>query len=161
MPMEKSIRPITEISSITANTILVRAWQESDRPFLRTIYLHARRDAWPWLNGAEWRLEDFDAAILDEEVWVAEQDGHRLGFASVWTNDNFLHNLFVDPQFQSLGVGHVLLEHVQKTFSSTGSLKCLVKNVRAIAFYQRHGWHIEATGDSPDGEYYLMHYRLG
>ncbi len=85
--------------------ILVRAWQESDRPFLRTIYLHARRDAWPWLNGAEWQLEDFDAAILDEEVWVAEQDGHRLGFASVWANDNFLHNLFVDPQYQSLGVG--------------------------------------------------------
>ena len=76
-------------------------------------------------------------------------------------NDNFLHNLFVDPQYQSLGVGHVLLEHVQKTFTSTGSLKCLVKNARAVAFYQRHGWHIEATGDSPDGEYYLMHYRLG
>jgi len=113
------------------------------------------------LNGAEWRLEDFDAAILDEEVWVAVLDGHRLGFASVWTNDNFLHNLFVDPQYQSLGVGHVLLEQVQKTFTSTGSLKCLVKNARAIAFYQRHGWHIEATGDSPDGEYYLMHYRLG
>ena len=55
----------------------------------------------------------------------------------------------------------MLLEQVQKTFTSTGSLKCLVKNARAIAFYQRHGWHIEATGNSPDGEYYLMHYRLG
>jgi GNAT superfamily N-acetyltransferase len=83
------------------------------------------------------------------------------GFASVWTNDNFLHNLFVDPQYQSHGVGKMLLEQVQKTFTSTGSLKCLVKNARAVAFYQRHGWHIEATGDSPDGEYYLMHYRLG
>ena len=161
MPMAKSTKPITEISSITADTILIRPWQESDRPFLRTLFLHARREAWPWLDSSAWQLEDFDAATLDEEIWVAEQDGHRLGFASVWTNDNFLHNLFVDPQYQSLGVGHLLLEQVQKTFTSTGSLKCLVKNERAVAFYQRHGWHIEATGDSPEGEYYLMHYRLG
>ena len=148
------------IFSIIADTIVIRPWQESDRPFLRTLYLHARRDAWPWLDDSGWHLEDFDAATRDEAIWVAEQDGHRLGFASVWTNDNFLHNLFVDLQYQSLGVGHLLLAHVQKTFTSTGALKCLVKNRRAIAFYQRHGWHIEATGDSPDGEYYLMHYRL-
>ena len=60
--------------------------------------------------------------------------GTDLAFASVWTNDNFLHNLFVDPQYQRLGVGHLLLEQVQKTFTSTGALKCLVKNERAIAF---------------------------
>ncbi len=158
--MAKFSKPTTGISSITVNTISVRPWQESDRPFLRTLYLHARRDAWPWLKGDEWQLEDFDAATRDEEIWVAVQDGHRLGFASVWTNDNFLHNLFVDPHYQHLGVGRLLLEKVQKRFTSTGALKCLVKNERAVAFYQRHGWHIEATGDSPDGEYYLMHYRL-
>jgi GNAT superfamily N-acetyltransferase len=56
---------------------------------------------------------------------------HRLGFASVWTNDNFLHNLFVDPQHQGKGVGQRAAEKVQKTFTSTGSLKCLVKNARA------------------------------
>jgi len=150
-----------EIFSITANAILIRPWQESDRPFLRTLYLHARREDCPRLDGADWQLEEFDAATRDEGIWVAVQNGPRLSFPSVWTNDNFLHNLFVDPQYQSLGVGNELLEHVQKTFTSTGSLKCLVKNARAIAFYQRHGWHIEATGDSPDGEYYLMHYRLG
>ena len=137
MQTVKSTKPTTEISSIIADTILIRPWQESDRPFLRTLFLHARREAWPWLDSADWQLEDFDAATRDEAIWVATQNGHRLGFASVWTNDNFLHNLFVDPQYQ-----------------------CLVKNTRAIAFYQRHGWHIEATGDSPEGEYYLMHYRL-
>ncbi|MEH0884439.1 GNAT family N-acetyltransferase [Enterobacter sp. UNJFSC 003] len=147
--------------SITVNKILIRPGQESDRPFLRTLYLHARRDAWPWLDDAEWQLEDFDAATRDEAIWVAEQDGHRLGFASIWSNDNFLHNLFVDPGYQNVGVGRLLLEQAQKTFTGTGALKCLVKNERAVAFYQRHGWHIESTGDSPDGEYYLMHYRKG
>ena len=104
MPTVRSIKPITEISSIIADTVHIRPWQESDRPFLRTLYLHARREAWPWLNGAEWQLEDFDEATRDEVIWVAVQNGHRVGFASVWTNDNFLHNLFVDPQYQSLAV---------------------------------------------------------
>jgi ribosomal protein S18 acetylase RimI-like enzyme len=138
--------------------VLIRPWTESDRPFLRTLYLHARREAWPWLDGSDWRLEDFDEATKDEQIWVAEDDGHRLGFASVWVNDNFLHNLFVAPEHAGRGVGQALLKKVQSAFSSTGALKCLVKNERAVAFYQRHGWKIEARGDGPDGEYFLMHF---
>ena len=53
-------------------------------------------------------------------IWVAVQNGHRVGFASVWTNDNFLHNLFVDPQYQSTGVGRLLLEQVQKRLPVRG-----------------------------------------
>lgn len=154
-------KPITEISSITANPVIIRLAQEGDRPYLRAIYLLARRKAWSWLNNAEWRLKDFDDVTRDEQIWVAVQDGRQIGFASVWTADNFLHNLFVDPCYQRAGAGSALLRHVQTTFTSDGTLKCLVKNERAVAFYQRHDWHIEATGDSPDGEYYLMGYRLG
>jgi ribosomal protein S18 acetylase RimI-like enzyme len=74
------------------------------------------------------------------------QNGHRLGFASVWTNDNFLHNLFVDPQYQSQGVGRYYWNRCRRRLPVRVRLKCLVKNARAVAFYQRHGWHIEATG---------------
>lgn len=139
--------------------LTIRPWQESDRPFLRTLYLHSRREAWPWLDASQWQLEDFDAAVSGERIWVAEQDGHRIGFASVLENDNFLHNLFIDPQYQGAGAGSALLNAVQETFTSTGALKCLTRNAPALAFYQRHGWEVEATGDSPEGEYYLMHWR--
>lgn len=158
--MAKSTKPTTVTSSTIVKSVKIRPWQESDRPFLRTLYLHARRAAWPWLDDSAWRLEDFDAATLNEQIWVAIDAGHRVGFASVAVNDNFLHCLFVDPHYQGQGAGKALLEHVQQTFTSTGALKCLVKNSRAVEFYQRQGWHIEATGESPDGEYYLMHYRL-
>ncbi|MDV7021832.1 GNAT family N-acetyltransferase [Atlantibacter subterraneus] len=139
--------------------LTLRPWQEADRPFLRTIYLHARREAWPWLDASQWQLEDFDAATLGETIWVAEQDGHRVGFASLLENDNFLHNLFIDPQYQGSGAGSALLQKAQENFTSTGALKCLVKNEPAVRFYQRHGWEIESTGDSPEGEYYLMHWK--
>lgn len=138
--------------------MIIRPWRESDRPFLRTLYLHARREAWPWLEGSVWQLEDFDAATKNEQIWVVEEEGHRLGFASVWVNDNFLHNLFVAPEHQGRGAGLALLEKVQSEFSSTGALKCLKKNHRAVEFYRRHGWKIEASGEGPDGEYFLMHF---
>ncbi len=138
----------------------IRNWTESDRPFLRTLYLQARRHSWTWLEGAEWQLEDFDAATLGEQIWVAEEDGHRLGFASVSVSNNFLHNLFVDPHAQGKGVGSALLKKVQSEFTSNGALKCLAQNKAALAFYQRHGWHVEAKGESPEGEYVLLHYRL-
>lgn len=139
--------------------MVVRPWQESDRPFLRTLYLHARRDAWPWLDGSRWQLEDFDADTRGETIWVAHENGHRLGFASVLPRDNFIHCLFVDPNAQGRGVGSALLNHVQAQFTSTGALKCLARNERALAFYQRHGWREQARGDGPQGEYVLMHYR--
>ncbi|WPO96660.1 GNAT family N-acetyltransferase [Buttiauxella sp. HR94] len=140
--------------------MIIRPWQESDRPFLRTLYLHARRACWTWIDGSDWQLEDFDAATLGERIWVADEDGHRLGFASVTLNDNFVHNLFVDPTYQGQGVGSALLKTVQSNFTSSGSLKCLTENKAALAFYRRHGWHIEARGEAPEGDYYLLHYRL-
>ncbi|MFS7251804.1 N-acetyltransferase family protein [Rahnella rivi] len=135
----------------------IRAYEEADRPFLRTLYLAARKDTWTWLTEVDYKLEDFDRAVIGETILVAERDGHLLGFASIFTQENFLHNLFIDPQFQGTGAGSALLRAAEKTFTRTGSLKCLVKSQKSVAFYLSKGWDIVATGDSSKGEYYLFH----
>lgn len=136
----------------------IRAGQATDSLSLRALFLKARRQAWPWLDSTCWQEEDFDRVTADEQLWVAEQDGVVLGFASVWIPDNFLHNLFVSPDQQGLGVGKALLTHVQQAFTATGSLKCLVKNRHAVSFYTRQGWQIASQHPGPDGDYYLMRY---
>ncbi|ORM68691.1 GNAT family N-acetyltransferase [Pantoea wallisii] len=138
----------------------IRLFEEADRPFLRTLFLAARRHNWTWLEGDDWQLEDFDAVILGETVLVAEIDGHRAGFAGVLDNDNFLHSLYIDPDYQGQGVGSALLEAVQQRFTSTGALKCLMQNEQALAFYAHHGWQREATGEGEQGKYVLMHFPL-
>jgi len=140
--------------------MLIRPYQEADRPFLRTLYLASRKAVWTWIDPNSLALEDFDQAILGEKVIVAEEGGKRLGFASIFTEENFLHNLFVAPDAQGQGIGSALLHTVEKTFTATGSLKCLVKSEKSVKFYQRHGWEIITTGDSPKGEYYLFHFVL-
>jgi GNAT superfamily N-acetyltransferase len=138
----------------------IRLFEEADRPFLRTLFLAARRHNWTWLDGDDWALEDLDAVILGETVLVAFVEGHRAGFAGILPNDNFLHSLYVDPDFQGRGVGSALLEAVQRRFTSTGALKCLMLNKSALMFYLKHGWQHEATGESEQGKYVLMHFPL-
>ncbi|MDU5193192.1 MAG: GNAT family N-acetyltransferase, partial [Mixta calida] len=92
----------------------IRPFTEADRPFLRTLFLASRKANWTWLDSSAWQLEDFDQVVLGESVLVAEEDGHRLGFAAFLENDNFLHSLFVDPQFQGRGAGSALLKAVQE-----------------------------------------------
>ena len=75
---------------------------------------------------------------------------------AVWTADNFLHHLFVDPDWQGKHIGSALLAQVERTFTASGTLKCLMENKNALRFYQRHGWTIEAQGASPEGRYWLM-----
>jgi len=138
----------------------IRPFTEADRPFLRTLFLASRKANWHWLNESEWQLEDFDRATLGERILVAEDNGHRTGFAAVLPNDNFLHSLFVDPEWQGKGVGRLLLQAVQNDFTSTGALKCMKANTLAVAFYQHHGWEVVSDGESEHGEYWLMHYVL-
>lgn len=140
--------------------MIIRPFTEADRPFLRTLFLASRKANWTWLDDADWQLEDFDRVTLGERVLVAEEDGHRVGFAAVLDNDNFLHSLFIDPAWQGSGAGSALLQAVQNSFTSTGALKCLAVNLQAQSFYKKHGWRVVAQGESDQGEYLLMHYVL-
>ncbi|CAM3727362.1 GNAT family N-acetyltransferase [Rouxiella silvae] len=141
-------------------SIRIRPYQEADRPFLRTLYLAARKATFTWLDQSEWALEDFDRSVIGEKVIVAEREGKIVGFASILLHDNFLHNLFIDPEAQGQGVGSHLIGIVEQNFTRTGSLKCLVKNQKAVSFYLKRGWETVSTGDSSTGEYYLFHFRL-
>jgi len=98
----------------------IRPYEEADRPFLRTLYLASRKDTWTWMDTRDFQLEDFDRAIIGETVIVAEHQGKLLGFASIFTQENFLHNLFVDPAHKGTGVGSALLHASEAMFTGTG-----------------------------------------
>ena len=50
----------------------IRPFTEADRPFLRTLFLAARKTNWTWLDDSQWQLEDFDRVTRGERVLVAE-----------------------------------------------------------------------------------------
>ena len=69
-------------------------------------------------------------------------DGVVMGFMKVVGTE--LKKLFVEPVLQSNGIGGVLLQYALKE-CSVSCLWVLEKNVRAIEFYQRHGFHVTTT----------------
>ena len=56
-------------------------------------------------------------------------------------NGTEIDKLFVDTSFQSEGIGSELIEYAIKELHAD-NLWALEKNIRAISFYQRHGFHL-------------------
>ncbi len=72
------------------------------------------------------------------ELWVYD-DGAVKGFIRVHGQE--LCKLFVEPVLQSQGIGAALLSHAVSEMG-VRHLWALEKNTRAIAFFQRHGFHL-------------------
>lgn len=66
-------------------------------------------------------------------------DGLIRGFLQM--NDTEICKLYVDPFFQNKGIGNDLMEYAVKELHAN-YLWALEKNVKAISFYQRHGFHL-------------------
>ncbi len=137
-------------------TLLIRTFMETDREVLSRIYLESRQDTFVWLNSTSFRLSDFDRDTAGEAIWVAERQSALVGFVSVDEADNFVHNLFVSPQWLGHGIGSQLLAMSLANIKSPARLKCLVDNTRAIAFYQAKGWQKVGEGVSDDGRYVVL-----
>lgn len=81
-----------------------------------------------------------DKAFL-ENTYVYD-NGVVRGFIRI--EDGEIKKLFVDTFFQSRGIGGKLIEYAIKEYNVT-SLWALEKNVKAIKFYQNHGFQL--TGE--------------
>ena len=135
-----------------------RLFVESDRFALREIYLESRMHAFDWIGGALFSADDFDRDTEGEIIWVATCDARPVGFISVWEPANFIHNLFVHPNFVGKGAGSALLNECLNHIGRPAVLKCGAQNTKARDFYLSKGWKIVSDGDGPDGEYLLMHF---
>ena len=130
-----------------------------DTDAVAEIYLKCRQDTFHWRR-ADFHLEDFSKDIQGEVIWVAVEDSKPVGFISVWMEDSFIHHLYVDESYHREGVGKLLLSHALSQMPKPARLKCVVRNLKACAFYERLGWRIESTADdSATGLYY--NYILG
>ena len=102
-----------------------------DPQVLAELDVAERTDRWrDWLDG--------DEAL----VWVAEEGGHVVGFASL--RGAKLTTLYVDPVAQGAGVGTRLLAEVEA--AAARELEVFEANGHGRHFYEARGWRDE--GDS-------------
>jgi|SRR3569833_2183490 len=136
--------------------VKVPEFDEADRAALQKIYRYARQHAFHWMNLSLFQLMDFDKDTEGEKILVAEEDSTLAGFISMWLPDNFIHHLFVNPNFMKRGIGKALLDAGVTMFDSPATLKCLKLNQNALDFYKALGWKIIAEAEDENGGYCLM-----
>jgi ribosomal-protein-alanine N-acetyltransferase len=124
------------------------AWERDLRPFLSGA--SASRDA------QKQRLEA-DVAANVERIIVAEVDGVATGWCLRARGMSYIPYLFVTPLLQNRGIGSLLLRRMETMFELEGAAYCqldtLADNVRAVAFYQRQGYHILALRPQGRGDH--------
>ncbi|MBM3688251.1 MAG: GNAT family N-acetyltransferase [Actinobacteria bacterium] len=128
---------VCDVDAIAA--VHVASWDAAkeglDLPTRRTI--EVRRERWAaYLAAGEGTLQVADVAwILGFIAYGPSRDADRRGEAEIYT-------LYVAPEAWGKGVGSALMEGVSR--DTTVSLWVAERNVRAQAFYARHGF-------TPDG----------
>ncbi|MCF2501202.1 GNAT family N-acetyltransferase [Dyadobacter chenhuakuii] len=138
------------------NINLITLYSNEHTEALRDVFFRSRCHAFYWVNPSEFQLGDFDQSIVGENVLVAVHESRPVGFVSWWAPGNFIHNLFVDPDFHGQGIGTALLDSCLKVIGRPATLKCLTANQSAMDFYLRKKWTVVEKGDSTEGEFLLL-----
>ncbi|WP_264537675.1 GNAT family N-acetyltransferase [Flavobacterium sp. N1736] len=125
-------------------------------PDLQRIFLEVRQKTFYWVDTENYNLTDFEHETEGEFVLIALFDEKVAGFISLWLRDNFIHHLYIDEEYQHKNIGTKLLEEAVKIMNSPITLKCLIKNTNAIAFYRKNGFAAIEKGNSNHGEYILF-----
>lgn len=144
---------------LPVNDVKVRPFERFDHDMLAELYVKSRIVAFPWLSPEHFKLTDFDWDTKGESILVMLAGEVIIGFSSSWLPQNFLHNIFIHPDYLRKGYGTVLLGETLKILELPVRLKCQKNNNRAIEFYNYHGWYKVGEGETEIGEYYILEYR--
>ncbi len=88
--------------------------------------------------------------LTNNDVWVAQIDGRLVAFMAI--KNDFIDQLYVDPDFWRMGVGAALLAHARTLSPQRLWLFTLQINVNARAFYEKNGFKMLKLGISPPPE---------
>ncbi|SDQ71803.1 GNAT family N-acetyltransferase [Pseudovibrio sp. Tun.PSC04-5.I4] len=86
---------------------------------------------------------DFASESLDQIIVAVEGD-HLLGFAATEHADNFITDLWIDPTSESKGLGSALCGEAERRIAARGyntaEISVLIQNERAAGLYQHMGY---------------------
>lgn len=87
-----------------------------------------------------WKSRFCDDLAVTGKVWVAEVEHHIVGFVVVIKEEQYLSQIFVNPEYQNCGVGSALLNKAKEICPQGLMLQTLQQNIRTCLFYEKHGF---------------------
>jgi GNAT superfamily N-acetyltransferase len=134
----------------------IRAARKDEWPVCADIYVRSGRAAFTWVDPEMFKASEIIAwAEEGEELYLALDQGRPVAMMSFWRPDNFIHNLFVEPDAQGRGAGTALLNFAHLLADGPVSLKCDPLNAYSLGFYRRRGMIEAERGVGPAGRPYV------
>lgn len=135
------VRTASERDLPAVRALLVETWHATYDSIYGVERVAAITDDWHSVAALKRRLDQPNVEFL-----VAD-DGKELGGMATASADAtgksvMLHQLYVRPAFQGLGIGGLLLDEIIESFPDATLFRLEVEeaNVRAIAFYAAQGF---------------------
>ena len=136
--------------------ISIRRAKHEDIQQLEILFQFTRQETFASRPNNEFQIGDYQKSTADDEVWVMEENTAIIGFVSVYSADNFIHNLFIHPSHQRCGKGTQLLQIAEKNLERPMTLKVAMDNLRVCSFYEKHGWY-QASIHQDTAEPYMLY----
>ena len=126
-----------------------------DAPAIAEIHLTARAQAMPRLARphTDDETRKWFAGVVGNRRsawWVARLAGRVVGYMVV--DGERLDHLYVHPEAQGRGVGSALLNKARELSPRRIALATFQSNVRARAFYERHGFRVVGLTEGENEE---------
>lgn len=134
----------------------IRPYRASDFDAVTILWRFAREKSLPDFQRIKGHFffEDRDyfrnQILVNDQVWVYEQDGSPLGFLAM--RNDFIDHLYVHPESWWHGIGTKFLSFARTLSPDHLWLYTLQINKNACRFYERHGFVAEKFGTSPPPE---------
>jgi diamine N-acetyltransferase len=162
---------------IAQMNLSIRRWTHADLPtiqrLLRETWLDAygsfisREDLIGYLQ-TQYSQAKLEALFADPDVTglVAEVDRAVAGYAKLYYNRAeqrfYVHQLYILPARQGLGLGHRLMACAEARARELGAdriwLGVMVKNTQAVAWYKKMGFTVTETAPFTMGSTTVDHY---
>ena len=157
--------------------VTMRRWRRDDLPAIQSLLLETwleaygsfipRDDLLGYLH-TQYSQVKLEALFADPDVTglVAESDGVVAWYAKVYharaEQRVYLHQIYILPSKQGLGLGHRLMAHAEARAGELGAdrlwIGVMVKNASAVGWYKKMGYTITETAPFVMGSTTVDHY---
>ena len=144
---------------ISARNGSIRKRNQEDLACIMNIWLSSTCEAHSFINKEYW-LQHYetvkDVYIPMSDTFVYDDGQEIRGFISI-IEHAFIGALFIDKEYQGLGVGSLLIDYVSNEYERL-QLAVYKENTKAVNFYLKKGFVIQNEQQNEDSGYveYIM-----
>ena len=130
---------------------MIRKFESRDLDAVMQIWLEGNLDAHAFIPVSFWEanFEMVRDMLPQAELYVHENEDTRQIDGFIGLTENHIEGIFVAESARSKGIGKALLEYA-KSRKPRLTLGVYQKNERALAFYQREQFAVQAKGIDED-----------